>query len=302
MTTAIGLEADSNIMKKASYVSTIYVTVLAVVVFIMASVAECAAQTSAYPQFKHEKFNVEAPSFDKIVRVTSNGVNVRKQPNAQSPRLVMKLDLTESCMDCPPDLIWVNRKLRRDEQAIPADELGALPYVGETGDWYEVYLDQPHGTQLKTTAYIMKKFCKVGKLRPLQLPSPNSDELIVVVKSGKYAGLCLESYVDAYEGVTYLRLGKYENGMFIFPYSINIVQGDNNGNIRLNEEEQTLIFGKKLWKDSIGEINLDLNTLIQQDGFLEFLIKNLDKMNNSSIFINYGVEGDDSWYCIEKDK
>lgn len=215
---------------------------------LMASVVECVAQVSAYPQFNHEKFNVEIPPLDKVVKVTSTGVNIRKQPNAQSPRLVMKL--TETCMDCPPEHIWVNRQLRRGEEAVPADKLDVLPYVGETGDWYEVYLDNSHGTPLKTTAYIMKKFCKVKKVRPLLLPSPDSDDLIAVAITGKYVGLCLESCVDAYEGMTFLRLGKYEKGMFIFPYTINIVLGDDNANARFNEEEQSLILGRKLWKDS----------------------------------------------------
>lgn len=265
---------------------------------LMASVVECVAQVSAYPQFNHEEFNLKIHRpLDKVVKVTSNGVNIRKQPNAQSPRLVMKL--TETCMDCPPEHIWVNRQLRRGEEAVPADKLDVLPYVGETGDWYEVYLNQSHGTPLNTTAYIMKKFCKVKKVRPLLLPSPDSDDLIAVAKSGKYVGLCLESYVDAYEGMTFLRLGKYEKGMFIFLYSINIVIGDDNGKVHIDEEEHSLSLGRKLWKDSVGEINLDLNTLIQNEGFLEFLISNLDKMNDSSTIIRYGVEGEDSWYSIE---
>ncbi len=262
------------------------------IIIMMVAPENAAAQSSANPQFNHEKFAVEVPNLNRFVRVTTNGVNIRKAPDVKSPKLVMKVNLSEECYDCPPDLIWVNRPLRKNENSATADQYDTFPLIGETGDWYEIYLHEYKGTLLQTSAYIMKKFGKIEKLKPLQLPTTDPYDLIVMIPSGKYAGLCIESYIDEYQGETYLRLGKYVNGMFVSPYSITIERSDDKG-IRFANDYNfyTLKFANSYWEDSIGPSNLKLKQLITSEDFLEFLMTNLDKMNSNTTTVLYGVEG-----------
>ena len=254
-----------------------------------------------YPEFKHEKFAIKAPSLDKIVCVTADGVNIRKQPNAQSPRLIAVPN--EDYLDCPAELIWINRTPKKNEEVVYANEFYIFPLLGESGDWYKVYLDRVRGNTVDTEAYIMKKFCKVEKITPLTLPAPEGWN-VAMVKSGKYAGLCLMYEFNGMDDEPKLKLGKYSDGMFLFTHTIMVQMSDENKIKFVDGEFPYLSVGKNMFNisDISGEPDLDLNKFISNERLLDVLINNIDKMNKYFTTIYYGVEGVDYWQSFETEK
>ena len=251
-----------------------------------------------YPEFKHEKFRAKAPSFDKVVRVTSNGVNIRKQPSTQAPRLFRLYDLTEECLDCPPEVTWANKISPNKGEAATAYQEEVYPLLGESGDWYEIYIDVYAGTPLNTSAYINKKFCKIEATKPLALSAPEC-LTFAMVKSGKYAGLCVMCTIDEMEGNCLLQLGKYSEGMLLFPYSITVEQSNDNKIRLVNNDYSYLSVDESMFKSSDLGLMLNLDAFVSEDRFIDILMDNLNKMSNYSTTFYYGVAGDDDWKSIE---
>lgn len=67
------------------------------------ALAICAA-----PSFAQLNFSVSLPQNFNIVEINTNGVNLRKSPNATSPKLVVKQ--IDDCYDCEPDYVWQNER------------------------------------------------------------------------------------------------------------------------------------------------------------------------------------------------
>lgn len=267
---------------------------LSVLTIMTIATVQSMAQSPAYPEFKNEKFNVDIPTIDKVVKVTTNGVNIRKEPNAKSPRLVSQYDASEECMDCPANIVWLNRTLKKNEEAASPSTEDVFPLVEETGDWYKIRIDTYRLNYLNTPAYIMKKFCKIVQRRPILLPAPEWLS-IAISNSPKYAGLCVQIYLDDFNGVSEMRLGKYTNGMFVFPYSINF-EIANDKKIRFAQRENYTYISIDESMSPYDNTNI---SKFVADKYLDLFMNNLDKMNKNTLSVYYGVEGDDNWQSME---
>lgn len=267
--------------------------VLSVMALMTIACVQGMAQSSSYPEFMNENFTVEIPSLDKLVKVTTDDVNIRKEPNAKSPRLVTQFD-EDGCMDCPATIVWLNRPLKKNENAASPSEDEVFPLIEESGDWYKIQINDYRLNYLNTPAYIMKKFCKVEKTRPLTLPSPEWIN-VVMVKTGKYTGLCLQCYVSDFEDVCDFRLGKYTNGMFVFPYSIRFQTASDKKIRFVNDGDYKYL---SIDESMVPFENGNL-TKFTAEKYLDLFMNNLNKMNKNSTYIYYGAEGDEYWHSME---
>lgn len=235
----------------------------------------------------------EVPPIKKFVKVTASGVNLRKTPNASSPRLIFQNNLSDECMDCEPSLVWSSKPLKKGDEAARAS---VLPIIGESGDWYYVYFFQSlYGDEgYSEKAYIMKKFCTDVELRPLTLPAPENLN-IVRVTSGKHKDICIEK-LYGYMDRQLLRIGKYQDGKFVFTHSVGF---------EMNEDGNATSFGKdadgddvvRLGKNLFDEWQLDLNKLAASSNTLDAIVNNPSKLTQDDIMY-YGIEGDNKWYVI----
>lgn len=233
-------------------------------------------------------FNVETPKYQKFVKVTASGVNLRKAPNTNSPRLIFS-EADDGCLDCGPSLVWSNKPLKNGDEAARAS---LLPVIGESGDWYHVHFFQDEYGGYSENVYIMKKFCTDVALRPLSLPAPQYLN-IVKVSSGKYKDLCIEWYYGEYDSEN-LRVGRFVNGMFIFAYGIQFSKNENSNQSEFVKWDNDAInLGKNLFDNE----TLNLNRLAANTQVLDLLMNNLGKMTKENT-LYYGIAGDNVWHVL----
>lgn len=246
-------------------------------------------------------FKVEAPKFQKFVKVIAKDVNLRQQPSASSPRLIFQSNLADDCMDCEPSLVWSNKPLRRGDEPARAS---ILAVIGESGEWYHVHFYEEYYEPQE--AYIMKKFCADMSLRPLSRADINkgNDGDVIQIKSGKYQGLCLMRCWGWYDA-TILRIGGYVDGMFVFPYCIEYsTDWKDSGKTKFGESyddgEEILFFSDSLFSrnDEYQSDELDLEKLASNTQTLDLLMNNLNKCDKDGS-IYFGIKGDSNLYVIQ---
>lgn len=261
---------------------------LVLFVAIVGLTAKCVAQLP---------FEVEKPKFQKFVKVTASNVNLRQQPSATSPRLVFQSNLSDDCLDCDPSLVFSNKPLRRGDEPARASILGV---IGESGDWYKVYFyySLASDTYYSEEAYIMKKYCADVQCRPLTLPVP--EEMygmdVVQINSGKYKGLCLLRDYGYYD-VPLLRIGRYSNGMFIFPYYIEYSTYDecDETEFEVEDDEPSICLNNTFFID----YQLNLQKLVSDSQTIDLLMNNIEKFNKWETIYYYGIVGDFEWHEIQ---
>lgn len=232
----------------------------------------------------------QAPQIQKFVKVTTTGVNFRQKPNQNSPKLGWGSE------GCGLFLDWFAPKTKfEDFQRINET---ILPVIGESGDWYQVYLsiyleEEDASGYFVRKAYVMKKFCQDIAQRPLSLPAPYFN--VKMVLAGGYRGTCF--YLDN----DCLYIGKKVDGMFVFDHYIYVW-----GNMGKYYQES----GAHFQKDVDGDFNrfifdenvatdwtLDLGKLIETPRVYIYLLRNLSQ-TRTTYRAFYGVEGDPDWHTI----
>lgn len=249
-----------------------------------------------------EPFTIKKPRFQKYVKL-NNGVNLRQSPSANSPRLVLRFEEDNGCGNPAPDLLWLNRPLRKNEEAaratvLPVWEQSFLPTIKVADGWlcghYEGKL-----------VYVMEKFCKPVPLRPLSekedVKSVAGLNDLVVVKTGKYKDYCIAIFEDNNIGEQHLRIGKYVDGMFIFKYmlfySLNSETKESSLDKREKEElSDVFYFCTKIADNDLSDI--DLQKLVRDQVSMDILMKKATTINNYWPITYYGVKGDKNWYII----
>ena len=239
-------------------------------------------------------FKVKVPRVKKIVKLVATNVNFRETPTTASRKLGWIAD----------EGLWVVW-LKNKEKSLKPIDISVLPVVGESGDWYKVYLSIPYEDELgkhyhTETAYVMKKFCKDVTLRPLVTPAPDGIKVSVIMDS-KYKDLCL-CLTDDGDYTKTLHIGKYRDGMFIFGKEILVF-----GNIGRYYKETGSHFQadvnysdrlRYVYDDSlVTDDGLDVERLASNQKELSFLFGNLSKTTDDTI-VFYGIEGDETWYPI----
>ena len=233
---------------------------------------------------------VKLPKVLKFVKV-EEGVNLRKGPSASTPRLIFQSNIDDDCLDCEPSLVFSNKQLRKGDEPARAS---LLPVLGEEGDWYKVlFCDEG---VYSSEAYVMKRFCKDAKERPLTLPPPH-DLHFAVVTSGKHANLCLQWLFGWYDE-RILRLGEYVDGKFIFSRAITFSNSDSYQEPEIMNwgEGDYIEFGSQLF----DSYDLNLDKLVKDQKSLDFLMNHQSNMRKVCV-VYYGIEDDWQWhtYFIE---
>ena len=266
-----------------------------------------------------EPFTVTKFPFRKFVRL-NDGVNLRKSPSANSPRLVSRFQEDDGFGIPAPNLLWLNRPLRKNEEAaratiLPVWEQSFKPTIKVADGWLCGYYDTPPILEPnfcdENIVYVMEKFCKPVSLRPL---SEDEDVYsfsdlydLVVIKSGKYKDYCIATSNDFY-----LNLGKYVDGMFIFNYSIEYDICPNNESAWEKSPDGDdwwyFVYSEKIKKEEGG---IDLHKLVQDQTSMDILMKKAvnwakerEKKFSFPTYTTcyYGIEDDKKWYCISLEK
>ena len=237
---------------------------------------------------------IKMPKVKKIVKLTATNVNFRMAPSTSSPKLGWIAN----------EGMWISWLNNNERSEMPID-VSVMPVIGESGDWYKVYLSIPYedeqGKDYHTeTAYVMKKFCKDVVLRPLRLPAPNGIK-VSTIKDSKYKDFCL-CLTDDGDFTKALHIGKYKDGMFVFGKRTLVFS-----NIGKYYKEEGSHFQKDVnhseWLRYIYDDNLatdsglDLGKLVSNSKELNFLFSNLSKTTDDTL-VFYGIEEDNTWYPI----
>lgn len=144
-------------------------------------------------------FTVTPPPFQKFITLTTTGVNLRQRPTTSSARLVWEENEMGDLM-----LTWTTSSRNSSIQS-PVDPT-VLAVVGESGDWYQVIVDDYFGAQ---KAWIMKKFCNDATTRMLKA----SETSFKLITSGPYANYFFGD--EETEGGFKLYIGKIIEGYWV---------------------------------------------------------------------------------------
>lgn len=95
--------------------------------------------------------NVKVPEWEKFVQINKDGVNLRKAPNTQSARLMVRVQEIE--MTYVSTLSWTPGT---GKKPFCLSENDIVPVIEEVGDWYHIYIDGYWDIQ---DAFIRRDFC-----------------------------------------------------------------------------------------------------------------------------------------------
>lgn len=237
----------------------------------------------------------QVPKVQKFVKVTATGVNFRQKPDAKSKKLGWHSE------GYGPSLAWLANNAKLSEYERINETI--LPVTGESGDWYQVYLsifweDEGDNGYLGRTAYIMKKFCQDIVQRPLSLPAPNLD--IMMVQTGGYKGYC---FYLAENGMNKdcLYIGKKVGSMFVFDHFIH-VWGNMGNYYQKNgvhfQKDVNYDFKRFIFDENVAtDWTLDLKKLIATPQVYTYLLRNLSQ-TTPTYRAFFGVEDDQDWHVI----
>ncbi len=251
--------------------------------FLLVAMLGMTLQGGAQPPFSDKK-----PPFRRFVKVLHTDVNLHQAPTTQSPRLIIHSEENE-IGDWWEEYYWSNRPLKKNESAahatvLPIWEPYVMSSVKTANGWICGYFEEK-------MVYIMEKFCKEVPLRPLSASDKNRPFNITMIRSGKYKNYCLAKRENSI-GETYLNIGKYVDGMFIFNYDFYYMQSEDGGT---SFDDNILRYGRNL-SDSNGY--LDINKLINDTFYFSLLMNTVQKITNYCPVTYYGIEGDNKWYTI----
>ena len=175
--------------------------------------------------FTSNKEIVREPDFQKIITAAKPDVNLRKSPDANSPKLMEVEGEMNSFFiwsDAPKDEYESENCGERKPYRLNDNKVGYV--LSETDGWYEVIVQIPW-TTITQKAYVKKDFCKEVH------PKPMDNANFYRIPKGKFEGKYL--YYDSggvFAAPSSLTLGWEVNGGYMFPdafrYSFDNQGGD----------------------------------------------------------------------------
>lgn len=146
------------------------------------------------------QMTLKVPKWEKFVKITAENVNLRKAPDANSPRLMSQ----EQGFGWR-DFSWTPKA---DFEAFHLEVGTILPVLKETGDWYCLYLNNVSFGHLQGVyeVYVMKKFCTTVTPIAINVNAGSLDEEIEKVKGNK--GYLIGVYfLGSYRNEPWCRIG-----------------------------------------------------------------------------------------------
>lgn len=198
--------------------------------------------------------NIQKPSWEKFVMVTSDNVTLYKEPNENSSKLMFAMENIDSDM-CGMEYRWEDQGKKRGYKVDDfSPELNAvLPVVDENGEWYKVQVFPEYAGQ-HTEAYINKKRCKEVTPQPitndvLERIDKATYRCDYVVNSGRLKGICFSSSLQEFDEECF-GMSQLMEGVLYYPESVGVL---------INREGSSGMSFKK------SEVNADGYTLIYGD-------------------------------------
>ena len=254
-------------------------------------------------------FEVKVPTWEKFIMVTAEDVNLRKEPNVNSEKLMIEdLSVPETDM-IGYRQFWSDMKSTKNIYPFHLEkDYTICPVISETDDWYQIYVYNEYWSKAET-AYIMKKFCKEvipDRLNKEIIASINNSRFGAYYKfpfSGKYKGYCIHAIPEGMDIRPELKIGKIVNNVIVYPtFEDDVLVGhysgdDANVDFVQNEsynasfsEEYMLEYGcvnpKKLNEEQIERI---FGTLVKGK-------------QGSLVLLEYSFNGEIKYYMVDLNK
>lgn len=230
--------------------------------------------------------------FKKVVKLTSNNVNLRMKPDTESPRLVRNMGEYDG-----PWLDWADKALTKEQEPVRAEHLHV---VGEEGEWYKaVYCEEFVGSD---SVYVKKDFCDDVKLKPLTFPAPERMGEFYEIPNGKHKGMVL-NWHWGWEDVQMFQIGRKIDKAFQFTHECTFRKS-------YNEDAKDIIFDspmllefnyKYFYLDENQSSYLDLEKVGSNEEMIDYILNNLENLSEKNK-IYYGVEGDSEWHIYFVDE
>ena len=141
---------------------------------------------------------LKVPRWEKFVQITKDGVNLRKAPNASSPKLMSR------GADWAQELSWTPKQ-EFEAHHIPAGKV--LPVIKETSEWYCLYYGDYSYGELRGAyeVYVMKKFCT--PVSPIYFDSGDYQTCEVDMVSGSKGYMMGVYYLGSPSRAPWCRIG-----------------------------------------------------------------------------------------------
>lgn len=146
----------------------------------------------------------KVPKFTKFV-IVKPGVNLRKAPSTQSPRLVSVITHGKQVFQ------W-EKASNVKSQPVSID--GVYPVIDETSEWYHIVYD----TSSNVFVYVSKKLCTPYKISPISksyLNNCGAGNDLHIRTAGKYKGYCIMRGWFESLFTESLYVGKLKNGVLV---------------------------------------------------------------------------------------
>lgn len=184
--------------------------------------------------FSSVPFEIFVPQWDKFVTVNVGDVTVHKEPDAASPKLVLKNEGPQETDF--PEMVFEWKEQQRSSRGVITytpvkDEI--FPVLEETDGWYKIYVySADYG--IYTNAYIPKEVC--SEVLPDNLSNKNmqiqgryGQQISISFPNGsKYRGCCVVATSGDESNQCEIGIGrlmdnaiispKFIDGMFVYPY------------------------------------------------------------------------------------
>lgn len=196
----------------------------------------------------------------RLVEITTDGVNMRKAPSTNSPKLMaQRLTGGEGC-ESIAITVWSDSKktlgFTRESKALHKGNV--LPIEAEVGDWYKALYWDAAGT---FEVYVSKQFCR--EVRRQHITNPYG----TAITSGPYKGWYVMDNSDLENDEEYI-LGHLINGFMVYEMSCT----ENCSDVyRLIEAKKFSQLGQFFTKREKKLVNFQTD---QQDRYYAFEIDN----------------------------
>ena len=246
----------------------------------------------------------------KVVKLTSNDVNLRQAPSAKSARLIRDCGGGEG----PCTIQWTTATLKAmnswgiGQEALRTQYLAVSDTVkGDDGEnWLHCFYATNLIEYVRWDVYVKEKYTRPavirslfanGKMLPGAIEHSHFDDAVLKV-SGTYKDWFIGASWDDMESIGYLYIGRYQNGLLTISYEVPFSneKSQNTGSEPLYVKSGTLYFDKNLYcADCYQTGTLDLHKLCARDNFLSNLMKACAVKDFETSRVLCAVEGRDEW-------
>ena len=189
------------------------------------------------------------PAWTKFAVLTTDGVNVRKAPNAQSPKLMC---YCEGYDGSEGELQWQLAQTPKRFEAFHLQLEKAYPILETSGDWVKLWVaDEGYFYFPHRDVWIMKKFVREVESQPITASALKSDEYDIY--HAYEGGTVLHSYFGFMDEMSVDAGVMAGDRCVVFPGGQTIGQRYEENMQGYKLDEGTLVFGKNVARNMSEE-------------------------------------------------